>query len=90
MYPTHNTLAQLRAELDLDDSTKEGSGSCEDSRYRRPWHWLPEMRCCIPSIYKWSYALSQVHALWQAPLHLQASVVFMWQVLGVMLILSHL
>ena len=48
MYPTQLLLAQLRAELDLDDSAREGSGSCEDSRYRRPWHWLPEMRCACP------------------------------------------
>lgn len=43
MYPTQLVLRQLRAELDLDESTRESSDSSEDCRLKRPWHWLPEM-----------------------------------------------
>lgn len=44
MYPTQELLRQLRAELDLDESSRESSGNSEDCRHKRPWHWLPEMR----------------------------------------------
>lgn len=43
MYPTQELLKQLRAELDLDEPSRESSGNSEDCRHKRPWHWLPEM-----------------------------------------------
>ena len=45
MYPTQELLSELRDELDLGSAPKEGQGgSLGHSRYKRPWHWLPEMR----------------------------------------------
>lgn len=45
MYPTQELLSELREELDLGSAPKEGQGSSlGHSRYKRPWHWLPEMR----------------------------------------------
>ena len=46
MYPTQQLLAELRAELDVDDASPEGPSGPQglgQSRYKRPWHWLPEM-----------------------------------------------
>lgn len=47
MYPTQELLAELRAGLDLEHASPEGTAGSQglgQSRYKRPWHWLPEMR----------------------------------------------
>ena len=47
MYPTQELLSELRAELDLEDARPEGVAGPQglgQSRYKRPWHWLPAMR----------------------------------------------